>query len=161
VADRRGAGQGRSARGWPRGWARPVGAGLGKAWYAVEASGRYVRWVTLIEASILRGNVVRVPNTYWGFLLGSIFVGRYDSGGAVCLFMREVDCPAPDPVSVPHSPGYVRELGEKKDSAARDEKDEAVLKDGDELSGILLFPGEVPLPAHAHISNHKPMYTLS
>jgi len=139
----------------------PVGAGLGKAWYAVEASGRYARWVTLIEASILRGNVVRVPNTYWGFLLGSIFVGRYDSGGAVCLFMREVDCPAPDPAAVPHSPGYVRELGEKKDSVSRDEEVEAVLKDGDEFAGILLFPGEVPLPAHAHSSNHTPIHTLS
>ena len=75
--------------------------------------------------------------------------------------MREVDCPAPDPVAAPHSPGYGRELGEKKDSASRDEEVEAVLNDGDEFSGILLFPGEVPLPAHAHTSNHTPIHKLS
>jgi hypothetical protein len=91
----------------------PVGAGLGKAWFACKASGRYARWLTLAETEVGQGEEedrVRARKTYWGFVVGSVFVGLYsgsDGGsGACCLFMKEVmrassACPILRPVRAP------------------------------------------------------------
>ena len=70
----------------------PVGAGLGNAWFVCETSGRCARCVTFTETEVVCGSGALVPCSYWGFLIGSVFLGRYANGGAVCLFFKEV-CP--------------------------------------------------------------------
>lgn len=127
----------------------PVGAGLGKAWYACEVSGRYARWVTFTETALLRGDGILVPNTYWGLLFGSIFVGRYAKGGAVCMFMNEVSsysllCPPPARIngSEEDDPGIPHACFEGGGESS--EEDAVwVLKEGAEYDGIILWPGSV------------------
>jgi len=116
----------------------PVGAGLGQAWFACEASGRYVRWATFTETELLDGEGVLLPNTYWGLMMGSIFVGRYDCGGAVCLFMKEICCA---PRAAPCPALGIEDGSACRTFAAADEQ--AVMLEGERFEGIILFSTSV------------------
>ena len=118
----------------------PCGVGLGKAQFACDVSGRQARWLTLRETGWGDGPGpgYRPTNlederkiTYWGILMGSVFLGRYVTGardgGAVCLFMQEV--------------GNIACIQRAIHSPRQPCVDEVrVLDDGEEFQGIIAWP---------------------
>jgi len=112
----------------------------------------------MTETELVRGHGILVPNTYWGFLLGSVFVGRYSAGGAVCLFMKEVTgcgarplhtqpptVPIPPPPSTAAAGNQGGGEAEERDCEREECEECAVLREGEQFEGILVWPGPVLL----------------
>ncbi len=119
----------------------PVGAGLGNAWFVCETSGRCARCVTFTETEVVCGSGALVPCSYWGFLIGSVFLGRYANGGAVCLFFKEV-CPPPAPtLNAPLFPGDPSNTAPPDSASCGALEEELLLTEGDYYEGIIVWPG--------------------